>query len=289
MTEEGSAFQRGFFRLLQMLPTEWASALGSFSTRLNVRMGRPEITAGASANLRRHKPDWSDARIERGVQDFLDNVGRFMAEFAVMDRFIAEKRLQATGVDAFKSIAGTRPIIAFGLHTGNWETFGPMFQEIGVPLTSFYAPPDDPFERAVAEMSRGRFGVELLSPDAAGAREGLRRLKANRVVMIFPDEARNGVIMGPLFGRAPHERGNLAIAARLARHSGASFVICHSRRVGACRFALDFSAPFELPVCEGRADVMADVAFLNGKIEPIILENIPRWYFLDDSLEQISI
>lgn len=288
MVEEGDSLQRGFFRLLRMLPTESASTLGSFVTRLSVRYGKPQVIEGARRNLRRHKPGWSDAQIEQGVHDFLDGIGRFMAEFAVMDRFIAENRLNATGVDAFRAIAGTRPIIAFGLHTGNWETFGPMFQDIGVPLTSFYAPPEDPFERAVAEKSRGRFGVELLSPDAAGAREGLRRLSANRVVMIFPDEARRGVTMGPLFGRAPHDKGNLAIAARLARLASASFVICRSRRIGVCRFDLDFGVPFELPSVTGRADVLADVAFLNGRIEPIILENIPRWYFLDDSLEPVA-
>lgn len=271
-------------RLVGLLPTDWASNLGSFAIRRNVRRNRPEIIAGASRNLRIHRPEASDAQIGVWVDEFLDGVGRLMAEFSVMHRFLREGRLDIRGLEAFRALAGTRPIIAFGLHTGNWETFGPVFQEAGIPLASFYAPPTNAFERKVAENSRARFGVELLSPDARGARDGLRLLARNRVVMIFPDEARSGRVMGPLFGREPHGQGNLAIAARLARHSGACFVICHSRRTASCRFQLNFSEAFELPPVGPAPDLLADVRFLNGRIEPIVQENIPRWYFLDDNI-----
>jgi Kdo2-lipid IVA lauroyltransferase/acyltransferase len=274
--------------LMRRLPSDWASALGSFVVRKSVPYTRPGIMPNAKANLKRHKPDASEAELDALVQSFLDGVGRVMGEYAVMDRFIAEGRFEVSGLEAFREIAGQEPIIAFGLHTGNWETFGPLFQHAGIPLTSFYAPPEDPFERQVAESSRATFGVELLSPDASGAREGLRRLRDKRVVMIFPDEARNGQLMAPLFGRAPHTKGNLAIAARLARHAGARFVICHSERSAPCRFHLSISAPFALPDVQGKPDVLADVAFLNSQIEPIIARNIPRWYFLDDAITAVG-
>ncbi|MCA4922414.1 MAG: hypothetical protein ING86_06360, partial [Methylobacterium sp.] len=94
--------------------------------------------------------------------------------------------------------------------------------------------------------------------------------------------------MGPLFGRAPHLRGNLAIATRLARHTGARFAMCHSERRGKGHFDLFFGEPFALPEIAGRPDHLADVAFLNGHVEPIVKRNLPRWYFLDDSLEPIA-
>lgn len=277
-----------FYQAMRVLPTDWASAFGSYGVRKNVHLNRSEITAGARRNLRFHRPEASEDQIEAMVEEFLDGVGRVMAEFAVMHRFVRENRLEAHGLDAFKALVGTRPIIAFGLHTGNWETFGPMFQHAKIPLASFYMPPAGTFDRQIAEQSRARFGVELLSPDARGVRKGMRLLHQNRVVMIFPDEAINGRVRGPLFGREPHTDGNLAIAARLGRHTGACFVICHSRRIAPCRFALNFSVPFELPSIAGKADTLADVAFLNGLIEPIILEQIPRWYFLDDAIDDFA-
>ena len=42
-----------------------------------------------------------------------------------------------------------------------------------------------------------------------------------------------------------------------------------------------------MPVREGE-DILADVAFLNARIEPIVSANIPRWYFLDDSLAPVD-
>ncbi|MCA0402005.1 MAG: hypothetical protein LCH38_14475 [Proteobacteria bacterium] len=275
------------FRLVGRLPIDWASQLGQILTRRNVCRNRPEIIENARQNLRFHFPEASAEAIEAKVEEFLDGVGRVMGEFTVMNRLMPEGRLEATGLEAFKAVAQTRPILALGLHTGNWETFGPMFQHAGIPLTSFYAPPENAFERRIAEETRARFGVALLSPDAAGTRQAMRLLKRNQVVMIFPDEARGGVQMGPLFGRPPHPYGNLAIAVRLARHTGAAFVICHSRRLKGCRFTLDFGTPFDLPE-QGQSDVLADVAFLNSKIEPIVRDNLPRWYFLDDRLDPVS-
>jgi Kdo2-lipid IVA lauroyltransferase/acyltransferase len=279
------AARAGAYAALGLLPTELVSALGSRQVRAHVRAHRPDILAGARTNLRFHFPDADDAALDRMTEAFLDGVGRMMAEFAVMPRFLGEGRLETEGLEAFRQIAGTRPVLAFGLHTGNWETFGPLFQHAGIPLTSFYMPPDDPFERQVAERSRARFGVRLLRPDAQGVREGLRALRRNGVVMIFPDEARDGRTLGPLFGRPPHDRGNLAVAARLARHTGASFVLCHSARIAPCRFRLVITAPFDLPPAQGRPDVLADVAFLNGHVEPVVRANLPRWYFLDDRLD----
>ncbi|MFY8113766.1 MAG: lysophospholipid acyltransferase family protein [Rhabdaerophilum sp.] len=279
--------KRAIFHALALLPTDWVSNIGSHGIRRNVRLNRPEIIANARANLARHRPGASPAELEGWIEEFLDGVGRIMAEFSVIHRFLREGRLEIEGLEAFRTMAGREPIIAIGLHTGNWETFGPVFQQAGIPLTSFYQPPEDLLEREVAVATRRRFGVELLRPDASGVREGMRRLRTNRVVMIFPDEARDGHTMGPLFGRAPHESGNLSIAARLARHTGARFVICHSERTAGCRFRLRFGAPFALPERVSQ-DRLADVAFLNGAVEPVVAANIPRWYFLDDSIAPIA-
>lgn len=280
--------QAVLYRIFGHLPVDWVSAIGSFVVRRNVHRNLPEIIAGAKHNLRIHRPGASEAELDAMVEDFLDGVGRLMAEFAVMPRFIQEGRLEARGAEAFKAVAGTRPLVAFGLHTGNWETFGPMFEHLGIPLASFYMPPEGTFDRIVAETSRARFGVQLLRQDALGAREGLRLLRRNRTVMIFPDEAMGGQARGPLFGRPPHARGNLAVAARLARHAGASFVICHSVRTKGARFVLNFSPVFDLPAVADKPDLLADVAFLNARIEPVILENIPRWYFLNDAISSID-
>lgn len=281
-----SAIQGALLRLFARLPLDWGSAIGGTLVRWNVRRTRQKAMARARRNLAFHRPEATDAELDAMVDTYCDGIGRLMAEYAVLHRLLPEGRLEIVGVERYREIAGHRPLLALGLHTGNWETFPIAYAAAGIPLTSFYAPPADAFERRVAEATRARLGVRLLSPDPRGARDGLRALLRNEVVAIFPDEARDGRLMGPLFGRPPHDAGNIAVAARLARKSGALIGICHSTRLRGCRYRLVFEEPFPLPETD-TPDLLADVAFLNAKIEPIISAALPNWYFLDDDMSPL--
>jgi KDO2-lipid IV(A) lauroyltransferase len=287
------ALQAFFFYLLRLLPTEVASIIGSAGIRLNARLARPDIIENAKKNLAIHKPGASAAALDAMAMEFLDGVGRVAAEFSVMHRFLKEDRIKVQGIESLKAIAGQRPVVALCVHTGNWEVFSPVFQQHGLQLNSIIAPPDNAFERAVVERVRRQFGVNTILPDHSGVRAALKVLHAKGIVSMFPDEAREGRTMAPLFGRAPHAQGNLAIAAKLARKTHAALVLGHCRRIGTCHFDLTFSDVFELPArVHGQdifaQDILADVAFLNAKIEPVIKANIPRWYFLDDSIAPLE-
>jgi KDO2-lipid IV(A) lauroyltransferase len=281
------AIQHGFFHFLRLLPTEWTSAIGSFGYRLNGRLARQQSLANLRNNLRHHRPDASEEDIEGWISEFYDAVGRVAAEFAVLHRFLDEGRISVLGMDGLKSCAGTKPIVALCVHTGNWEVFSPVFQQAGIKLNSIIQTPASKAEEFIVDRTRRLFNVNPIFPDLGGTRQAIRILKANGLVSMFPDEARNGWTMGPLFGRPPHDRGNLAIAAKLARMTGASFVLGHCRRVEKCRFELNFSPIFDLPERDG-VDALADVAFLNDWIEPVIQREIPRWYFLDDSIAPVT-
>lgn len=280
------AIQAFFFHLLRFLPTEVASDIGSAGIRFNARVARPDIIEGAKKNLAIHKPEASNVELTEMAMAFLDGVGRVAAEFAVMDRFLAENRITVHGIEDLKAVAGRRPVVGLCVHTGNWEVMAPVFQQHGLQLNSIIAPPANAFERAVVERVRRSFGVNTILPDLAGIRQALKVLKGNGIVSMFPDEAREGHSMAPLFGRAPHEKGNLAIAAKLIRKTGALTGVGHCRRIGKCHFDLHFGAMHDL---SARPDegILADVAFLNGLIEPVVSANIPRWYFLDDSIEPV--
>lgn len=281
------AIQSFFYHLLRFLPTEWASAIGSFGYRLNGRLARKESVASLRRNLRQLRPEATEAEIEGWIDEFYDGAGRVAAEFAVLNRFLDEGRIKVFGMEDLKAIAGKRPIVALCVHTGNWEVFEPVFQQAGIQLNSIIQFPANAMEALVVDQTRRMFGVNPILPDIAGTRQAVRILKAKGLVSMFPDEARNGHTMAPLFGRAPHDKGNLAIAARLARMTEAVLFVSHCRRIGSCRFELHFSPIFELPE-RTHPDILADVAFLNDHIEPIIRREIPRWYFLDDSLAPLS-
>jgi lauroyl/myristoyl acyltransferase len=282
------SIQAFFYYALRLLPTEWASDIGGKGIRWNARTNRPDIIEGAKTNLRRHRPEASEAEIDAWVDDFLDGVGRVQAEMAVIHRFLREERVKIIGEENILPVYQKRPIVALCVHTGNWEVFAPVCQHLGITLNSIIQPPANALERRVLDNARRHFGIRPILPDIAGTRQAIRVLKEKGVVSMFPDEARDGRSMAPLFGRSPHAKGNLAIAARLARMTGASFVLGHCRRIGKCRFELRISEVFDLPAAGDSPDILADVAFLNGWIEPVVSKEIPRWYFLDDVIAPIE-
>ena len=271
---------------LRHAPVEAASALGGLLVRTNVRLNRPEIITGARRNLARHRPHMSAQDIDRALWRFADNVGRHMGECSALDRMIPQDRIEIMGHEHLRALRGRRPALALQLHTGNWEMFGPALTHHGIPPAAFYEPPESPAQRRIIEEVRRRAGFTLLPPDTGGLRKAIALLKDNQLVSIGCDEARAGQLMAPLFGRRPHDKGNLAIAAKLARRTGALIVTGHCVRLERCRFRLHICEPFALP--DPGGGLLEDVRFLNERIEPIILSHLDQWYFLDDEIEEIA-
>ncbi len=280
------AWRLAIHHSLRMAPVTFASHLGVILVQCVVRTTRRHVLAAARKNLKFHRPDATEAQISRSISVFLNNIGRVMAEFSVLDQIFAEGRVHLNMDDSALALAGKAPVIGLVLHTGNWEIFGPALQQAGLPVSTFYAPPANGAERRIAETVRREMGFELLAPDLRGIRRSIELLRQNATVAIFVDEAKDGCTLAPLFGRPAHAQGNLAIAARLARSTGAQFVIAHCERFEACRFKLNVSAPFALR--ETNEGILSDVAFLNNQIEPIVLRNLDSWYFLDDELAPIA-
>lgn len=280
------ALERALHRAMRHLPISFVSDLGARLAWLKIRFIDPAVARKARTNIRHHFPDMPEREIERMVWRFVANVGRLIAEFSIVHRLAPSERMEFVGAQAARAGVGKIPTIALCLHLGNWEVLASAMQTIGVPVASIAEIPENRAHRDIAGATRGGFNVEVLTPDRAGALRALSILKANGVVAIFPDEKRGDTMMAPLFGRPPHLRGNLALVAKLARRTGAQIVVIYSERLDGVRFRLHFEEPVRLG--EGSGEALADVAFLNGRIEPIILRHLDQWYYLDDSIGPVQ-
>jgi KDO2-lipid IV(A) lauroyltransferase len=128
---------------------------------------------------------------------------------------------------------------------------------------------------------RRRAGMRFLRQDRGGIRAAYEELKTGGLLAVFVDEARDNRLMAPLFVRPPHAEGNLAIAAKLARRTGCNIVLWHVTRLPEGRFRVNFSDGIALP--ESPSGVLDDVAFLNAIIEPVVLDHLDQWFWLDDA------
>jgi KDO2-lipid IV(A) lauroyltransferase len=171
------------------------------------------------------------------------------------------------------------------LHTGNWEVGAAALQMLDLRWAGTHAPPAREVQRRIANKVRETFGMEVLPPGRASARPAIRHLQQGRCICIFCDEVHHDVVMAPFFGRPPHIDGNLAIAARLARMTGAKIVVVQLARIEGCHFTCAFHPAVTL--VPGRAtpeQLLRDVILLDGIIAPIVEANLDQWYFLDNNL-----
>lgn len=273
---------------LRHAPIDFVSDLGSAFVRWSVPRNRPGIIEGARRNLKRLWPSADEAAIDAAIHRFLDNVGRMMAEFAALPRLHKAGRIQVTErFERGAAVLTAAPTVAIVLHTGNWEACAAALHARALSVADFAIPPETWAQRVIATKVRKQLGIRMLSTDSRGLLGAHRELRNGGTVSIFCDEARAGIVMAPLFGRAPHRNGNLAVAARLARESKSRLVVVNCRRLHKSRFLIDATDYFHLPAqaAAGENRVLADVAQLNAIIEPLIIANLDQWYFLDNSAE----
>jgi len=276
------------YHTLRYAPIDLVSDIGSAFVRWSVPRNRPGIIEGARGNLMRRWPHAEPAVLDKAIQSFLDNVGRLMAEFAVLPRLHNAGRISVTErFERGAAIVTHAPTVAILLHTGNWEVCAAALHARGISVADFAVPPETWAQRVIATKVRKQLGIRMLSPDPRGLLAARRELQNGGTVSIFCDEARNGISMAPLFGRPPHSGGNLATAAWLARKAKCRLVVVNCRRLHKSRFLIDATDYFELPLSAStnKKQTVEDVALLNAIIEPLILANLDQWYFLDNSAE----
>ena len=270
------------YQVFRRLPIDLAPRLSARSTAAAIRRDRPWVVERARANLRRHRPGASEAEIEASVTAFLDNISRIVGETACVGRFMAAGRIDLPNAERAKAIRRRGGVLALCLHTGNWDLMLEGLRALGMSAANaMYVAWESPGQTWIINDMRRRAGMRFLRPDRGGLRAAYEELKTGGLLAVFVDEARDGRLMAPLFGRPPHAEGNLAIAAKLARRTGCTIVLCHVTRLPEGRFRVNFSDAIALP--DSPAGVLDDVAFLNGIIEPVVLDHLDQWFWLDDA------
>jgi Kdo2-lipid IVA lauroyltransferase/acyltransferase len=269
------------YQVFRRLPIDLGPRLAAPGIVAYIKRERPWVVERARANLQRHRPWASDAQIEAWVESFLDNIGRYVGETASVGRYWDAGRIELPDPERAKAIRKRGGVLALCLHTGNWEVMLEGLKAVGMSAACAPIEWETRGQTWIINDLRRRNGLRYLSMDHGGVRAAYKEVKEDGLLAIFVDEAREGKLMAPLFGRPPHAEGNLAVAAKLARRSGCTIVLCYVTRLPEQRFRVTFSDVIEMP--KEPKGLLEDVAFLNSVIEPVILEHLEQWFWLDDS------
>jgi Kdo2-lipid IVA lauroyltransferase/acyltransferase len=152
--------------VLQLLPIEWASALGgAVARRIGPSLG---ISKRARINLRRAFPELGEAEIARIVAAMWDNLGRVAAEYPHLREiriFAPKGRVEIRGIEHMdRAVAAGRRIIMFSGHIANWEIAALAAVQYGFTtpqtyrVTQIYRAPNNPLVDRLIARCRGDHG-----------------------------------------------------------------------------------------------------------------------------------
>lgn len=97
------------------------------------------------------------------------------------------------GWEQFETVGRTGSVCATG-HFGNWELFGAVFHQVGIPMSAVIRPPDTPWFRRHVEKLRRDFGLDPIDKRNALIRAH-RAIRKGRCVAFLMDQAagRHGI------------------------------------------------------------------------------------------------
>jgi KDO2-lipid IV(A) lauroyltransferase len=272
---------------LRLVPMDACSNAGAWIGRFAIPRFHKVAVRRGKATLSRILPEQPEAERQALLERNWEAQGRLMTEFSALARLdAATDRITVHDLHHLTDAVARGPVILVGMHLGNWEIGSLILKNAGLRPHINYTPPKGRAKAWISRRIRTRAGVAFLPPGAQGTRLAVKTLRAGEVVSMFCDEGVSGQIRGPLFGRAPHQEGNLAVAVRMARITNATICPWYNLRRDGFRFDCFFLPPLMLPAKDraGDGDLGEDIARLNAVIEPVIRANLEQWYFLDNAL-----
>lgn len=271
-----------FYFGFMLLPARACSALGGWLGRFLAPRFHKGAYARAASNLMMIKPDLSDTELKVLLGRYADSQGRQMAEYSVVPR-LARHYVRMIGTEGLIERCAEGPVIFIAPHISNWEVLWHCLLDMGLAVTMNYDPPKRRSRHYIVNRLRKGAGLGILKPGRSFVRPALRIIENGGNLLMFCDEAFNGRIRAPFFGRPPHLEGNYAVIARMARKTNALIYPLFITREKGPNFALQALEPFRLSTAvESEDQTIEDVRFLNAVIEPIVRERPEQWYFVDN-------
>jgi KDO2-lipid IV(A) lauroyltransferase len=241
----------------------------------------------ARVNLRIAFPDWSEAAREVVLVRSFENMGRSLAEFALLARLGPEalrERVRIEGREHFeaaRSASKSGGVIAITGHFGSWELLAAAMAAHGFPFVAVQKPRESPLLDAIVERYRNLGGAEFLARGDA-ARAALRALRDGKAVAILYDQdaPRDEGVFVPFFGRLASTRDG---PVRIALRTRAPVLPIFLHRIGTgSTHVAQFRPPIEMLRPEGDVEgaIRENARRMTEAIEREIVRAPDHWSWI---------
>jgi KDO2-lipid IV(A) lauroyltransferase len=235
----------------------------------------------ARTNLQIAFPQASEADIAGLLDQQWRHLGRWFAEFPILDRIIADPaRVEVVGAERLAAIRdGAGPVVFVSGHFSSFEIMPAVIIHSGVTCQITYRATNNPHVDDRIRRSRWRYGVRLFAPKGTdGARELLRALARGESVALMNDQKFNGGIAAPLFGVMAHTAPG---PSTFALRYDAPLQPMSVQRKDKARFRVVVHEPIRLVDSGDRdADIAAGVGQINAFIEERVRERPAEWFWV---------
>lgn len=267
-----------FIGFMRLLGVERASALGGWLLRtLGPRTGTQKTVL---RNLRIAFPDMPREDREALARAQWEQTGRAFAETAVMDRLVAENRIEVVGRERLEAIRDSgRPVVFVAGHFANIETMAATIVGAGVPCQITYRAANNPYVDAQIRAARARYGVRLFAPKGGeGARELLEGMARGESVALMNDQKFSEGPEVTFFGQPVNAAPG---PSRLALRFGTVLQPLSVTRLPGVRFRMTLHEPIDVERTGDRqADIARAVQAITRFIEARVRENPVDWFWV---------
>jgi Kdo2-lipid IVA lauroyltransferase/acyltransferase len=238
------------------------------------------------ANLMAAFPDKTPAEIERILGGVWDNLGRFAAEIAHLDRICSGDRQRRNYVDysqeqidRFVRIKNSgKPALVFTAHLANWELPAVIAAAEGIDSVILYRRPNLGAIADAVIALRGSLMGELVPSSLSAPVALARALENGRHVGMLVDQHYGKGVEVTFFGRRC--RANPLIAMLARQIDCPIYGVRVIRRPGN-RFAAEISDEvIPLRDAEGRLDVAATMQAITTVVEGWVREHPEQWLWV---------
>jgi len=179
-----------------------------------------------------------------------------------------------------RALARKKGVIALSAHLGNFTIIGTRLAAGGYPFSAVVKHPRDQGFARLTDRYRASVGVKTISakPRREAARQILKALRRNEVVLLIADEFKSGGVEVEFLGRtAPAPRG----PATLALRTGAAVIPIFSTRDAEDHLILRIGQEIDLiRTGDMQGDVTANVTLFTRHLEAAIRRYPEQWNWL---------
>ena len=274
---EAWAYDFAYF-LAHLFPVDAVSDFGGWVGRTFGPLTKNHRVA--ETNLRIVFPEADHAEIERMLAAPWEEFGRWLAEFPILDRIVAQPdRVEVEGLERLTALKDRRPAVLISGHFSNFEIMALAILRAGVQCQITYRATNNPYFNDRVVTGRRAYGVKLFAPKGtSGAREMFRAIARGESIALMNDQKFNGGVAAPLFGKLAYTApGPSTYALRF----GIPIQPMSVQRTGPARFKVTVHEPFRLEdTGDHKADVEAGVRRINAFVEERVLARPAEWFWV---------